>query len=112
MAKYEAYVYAGGDPVNKIDPTGKAGRLMGFSREQIILTAAVMITGAGIALHQWNVQGHNAQFVNGVRQYANSFALPPIFNRAFCKLMYAGCALTGVADLPGSVYGESRCLSC
>jgi RHS repeat-associated protein len=97
------YLYAGGDPVNAWDPTGKApsqvkvfGGAIGEDLGLITALFAALETAKTVA-------GHPASVANAIHELGEGVN---------CMNEYIACALTSLADEPGSVHGESACRSC
>jgi len=89
------YLYAGGDPVNAKDPTGRADVMETGLLEAALFTAAVATYYAARS---------NPTAVVG--------ALHELGETLSCSFHRMACMLTSLADKNGSVWGSSRCLEC
>ncbi len=97
------YLYAGGDPVNGFDPTGRAtagtATAGGDVGEYVgLITALFALQAAAKTVAQ-----NPTSVVTAVHQLGEGVN---------CSLELDACLLTSLADKWGSVFGESRCVSC
>jgi RHS repeat-associated protein len=97
------YLYANGDPINRIDPTGRAGTGVAIGGGDLGEYAGILIAITGLFQATKTVAQHPDTVIA---------ALHDLSDGVNCVLEYTACALTSLADKPGSVWGESRCRSC
>ena len=97
------YLYAGGDPTNRIDPTGRANSIAApggaageYAGLLAVLFVATQITANNVA--------HNSSSV--------ASSLHELGENLSCSFHRDACLLSGLAGYNGSVYGSGRCLEC
>jgi RHS repeat-associated protein len=93
------YLYAASDPVNRIDPTGRADVAESY------LIYAVFFTGAVATYYGTHPQQSQAVVTS----------IAALGQRTECELAKAACNLTSLADwwrYPGRTYGANRCEEC
>jgi RHS repeat-associated protein len=97
------YLYANGDPVNRVDPSGRAGREAtiggGDLGEYVGLSLLVFAT---------------VRTAQTVEQNPGSIAssMHQLGEQLDCDFHFMACLVSGLADYNGSVYGSGRCLEC
>ena len=102
-ASLHKYIYAGGDPVNAYDPTGRsAGAAVrgGSGEEYLGLIAAVVIA---VQYSANNAGRNSSSVVSSVRMLGENLN---------CSYHRTACMLTGLASKRGGKWGQRRCDMC
>jgi len=92
------YLYAGGDPVNAKDPTGRETMVDSSLIYAALFTSAVVATGN--------------YYANRANSASIAVSMHQIGEMLSCSFHRDACMLSSLADYNGSVYGSGRCLEC